>query len=91
MRLVFHMGCEELGDCLGFFFVKFVGFTDGDVQKSDLEGLVAIWRRLRAEVERKQASPAMRLLDELLMIVSPFDELADDMEEERCRDHFSTC
>lgn len=61
-----------------------------DAQKSDLEGLVALWRRLRTEVERKHASPAMQLLDELLMIVSPFDDASEATDEERYKNLFKT-
>jgi len=35
------------------------------------EGLRLIWRRVRAEVERKNASPSMRLLDKLLALLHP--------------------
>lgn len=34
-----------------------------------VEGLTALFRRLRTEVERAQASPAMRLLDDLLLVM----------------------
>lgn len=34
-----------------------------------VEGLTALFRRLRTEVERTQATPAMRLLDDLLYVM----------------------
>lgn len=34
-----------------------------------VEGLTALFRRLRTEVERAQASPALRLLDDLLLVM----------------------
>eukprot|EP00803_Ostreobium_quekettii_P007957 evm.model.scf_929.5 EVM.evm.TU.scf_929.5 scf_929:27068-30756(-) len=35
-----------------------------------IEGLMTIWRRLRAECDRKNSTPAMRLLDEALSLIS---------------------
>lgn len=44
---------------------------------------MAIWRRLRSEVERKYSTPAMQLLDELLVIATPFGDLDDGSTMER--------
>ena len=42
----------------------------GTVQGDEVvEGLTALFRRLRTEVERAQATPAMRLLDDLLYVM----------------------
>ncbi|GAB4814994.1 hypothetical protein N2152v2_002040 [Parachlorella kessleri] len=43
-------------------------------QNEAVEGLQLLYRRLKAEVDRKAATPAMRLLDDLLNILDPSTE-----------------
>ncbi|KAI7838796.1 hypothetical protein COHA_007411 [Chlorella ohadii] len=42
-----------------------------EAQQDVLEGLQLLHRRLKAEIERQQAPPSLRLLDELLNILDP--------------------
>ncbi|KAI3432867.1 hypothetical protein D9Q98_010450 [Chlorella vulgaris] len=42
-------------------------------QPEVLEGLQLLYRRLKAEVERQEAAPELRLLDELMFILDPLE------------------
>ncbi|GMH36597.1 hypothetical protein BSKO_04470 [Bryopsis sp. KO-2023] len=59
-------------------------------EKSAVEGLVAVWRRLRSELERKNATPAMKLLDKLLKIVNVPPEFEESTEHERLEEATDT-
>ena len=52
-------------------------------EASAVEGMEALWRRLQAEVERKESTPSLRLLDDLLNILDPGGGgAADDDDDE---------
>ncbi len=40
-------------------------------EEGAVEGLLLLWRRLNAEMQRMQATPAARLLDEVLQAMDP--------------------
>lgn len=62
---------EYLTEELLEVFHKRIEFARNFEDKETIEGLRIIWRRIRAEIERKNATPAIRLLDELLSILHP--------------------
>ncbi len=43
----------------------------GEEEAGAVEGLMLLWRRLNAEMQRMQASPAARLLDDVLQAMDP--------------------
>ena len=44
-------------------------------EESAIEGLMLLWRRLHAEMQRMRATPATRLLDDVLRAMNPASEL----------------
>lgn len=51
--------------------IDFVHHSMGEDEEGAVEGLMLLWRRLNAEVQRMQASPAARLLDDVLQAMDP--------------------
>jgi len=62
---------EYLTEELLEVFQKRIEFARNFEDKETIEGLRIIWRRIRAEIERNNATPAIRLLDELLSFLHP--------------------
>ncbi|DBB03936.1 TPA: hypothetical protein ACH3X1_013013 [Trebouxia sp. C0004] len=46
-------------------------YNIGEDEEGAVEGLMLLWRRLNAELQRMQASPAARLLDDVLQAMDP--------------------
>ncbi|KAL0031766.1 hypothetical protein WJX79_006201 [Trebouxia sp. C0005] len=46
-------------------------YNMGEEEEAAFEGLMLLWRRLNAELQRMQASPAARLLDTVLQVMDP--------------------
>ena len=54
-------------------------------EESAIEGLMLLWRRLHAEMQRMRATPATRLLDDVLRAMNPASELdLADRQEVYC-------
>ena len=54
-------------------------------EESAIEGLLLLWRRLHAEMQRMRATPATRLLDDVLRAMNPASELNPaDRQEVYC-------
>lgn len=54
-------------------------------EKSAVEGLMLLWQRLHAEMQRMRASPATRLLDQVLQVMNPASGLAlQDRQQVPC-------
>jgi len=51
--------------------ISFVHHSMGEEEERAVEGLMLLWRRLNAEMQRMQASPAARLLDDVLQAMDP--------------------
>ncbi len=51
--------------------ISFVHHSMGEDEEGAVEGLMLLWRRLNAELQRMQASPAARLLDDVLRAMDP--------------------
>eukprot|EP00210_Caulerpa_lentillifera_P005069 g4842.t1 len=73
---------EYLNEELLEVFYKRIELAKKFEDKETISGLKMIWRRIRAELERKRASPGIRLLDELLSILHP---ASGGTQQERCR------
>lgn len=63
-----------------------VGFCCGrmEEEESAIEGLMLLWRRLHAEMQRMRASPATRLLDDVLRAMNPASQLDMSDRQEVC-------
>lgn len=53
-------------------------------EESAIEGLMLLWRRLHAEMQRIRASPATRLLDDVLRAMNPASQLDFSERQEVC-------
>lgn len=72
-EMIAHHAAEIDGGMLQLLVRRMKAAEQLEAGDDVLQGLQLLYRRLKAEVDRQQAPPALHLLDEVMAILSPAD------------------